>query len=186
MTLRRTSSKKQTSKPSGKPFNPDESFPDYSAPITRVEDSLPTFPKFPTVPELLSGNPHPLLQLAEPPKRPPSWGLLQELLGGRLDVLTHDVVFHPERYDEPTRELLTEIASDPQRSQRLTADEQQALNRAVIDYAAFKPLPKAPAQTPKRAPPPIPKVLLEEESGRAPQVEEDGPGGTLSSYWWLT
>lgn len=131
-------------------------------------------------------NPHPLVRLDEPPKpKPQSWGLLQELLGGRLDVLTADALHHPERYDESTRALLSEISSNPLRAHQLNLDEQTLLNRAVIDYAAFKPRQPTPP-VPKRAPPPIPKVLLEEESGRAPQIEEDGPGGVMSPYWWLS
>lgn len=186
MTLRRISSKKPTVKPSGKLFNPGESFPDFSAPIAPVEHSPTAFPKFPSVQELLSNN-HPLLRLAEQPKpKPPSWGLLQELLGGELSVLANDVVFHPERYDDPARALLTEIASNPSRAQNLSDTEREVLNRAVIDFAAFKPQPKVPPVPPKRTPASVPKVLLEEESGRAPQIEEDGPGGTMSPYWWLT
>jgi hypothetical protein len=170
---------------SGRPFNQDDLFPDFRAPIAPEVVAKPVFPKFPsfpTVAELLDQeHPHPLARLtSELPKRPPSYGLLQELLGGRLDVLISDAQRHPERYDVDTRELLELLGSNPAAFQKMNPTEQQMLNRAVIDYAAFKPREKPPI--PPKAQKAKPVNVEEPE----PPVEEEGPGNVLSNYWWLT
>jgi len=171
---------------SGKPFNPDESYPNFRAPIAPEVVAKPDFQRFPTVEELLDmKNPHPFLRLAEPPPpRPASFGLLQELLGGRLDVLVTDAALHPERYDADTKELLEELGDDMTKVQKLDITQQHILNRAVIDYAACKP--KGTPASPKK---PVPKkptqtVLEKMEHG---DEEDPGkePGGVMSSYWWL-
>lgn len=177
---------KQRGSISGKRFNPDDHSPDYSADIAPEATALlelQKFPSFPTVQELLDvKNPHPFVQLAEPLAPPsPTRGLLQELLGGRLDVLIHDAYANPSRYDGDTRSLLDLLGNDPKYIQKMTEDEQLMLNRAVIDFAAFKPKEKTAAKLPLKPKPTTPG----EDSGRGPQVEEDGPGGTMSPYWWL-
>jgi len=175
---------------SGKPFNPADSFPNFRGPIVPEVAGRPDFQRFPTVEELLDvQNPHPFLRLApSPPPRPASFGLLQELLGGRLDVLVTDAALHPDRYDADTKELLQALGDDATKMQKLDPTEQQILNRAVIDYAAFKP--RAAPPPPRPAPKPKQTVLEkmeygDEEDEREPGKEEQGPGNVLSKYWWL-
>jgi len=178
---------KQRVNTSGRRFDPDDPSPDYSADIAPEATALldfQKFPSFPTVQELLDvKNPHPLVRLVEQPKAPsPTQGLLQELLGGRLDVLIHDACANPSRYDEDARALLDQLGNEPKRIQKLTGDEQLVLNRAVIDFAAFRPKEKRAERPPLKPKPTTPR----EDSGRDPQVEEDGPGGVSGPYWWLT
>lgn len=178
-----------TDKPSRTPFDATESSPDFRAPIA----SLPGLEalSFPTLDQFLKHQagvaPHPLLQLsdAQPPAKPPS--LFEGLLGGKLEVLAQDVAAHPDRYDESTRTLLAEISSSGKGLEGLTPADRAALDRATLDFAAYRP----PRQAQERVRPPTrpvrrPALLTHEEpaDSRAPQVE--APGGVMTAYWWLT
>ena len=171
-----------------RPFNATESEPNFLGPILPEVTQVPTpdpfltLPKFPTVEDLLSGKPHPLIQLSEtqPPRDTP---LFQALLGGRLEVLQQDALYNPERYDEATRHLLMELSVGSKAMTTLDAGDQTTLDRATVDYAQFRP-PAGKKPKPPSAPRPK-AVAVQDElgDGRAPQVET--PGGTMSAYWWV-
>lgn len=174
---------------SGRPFNPADSFPDFRAPIAPEVVAKPDFQRFPSLEQLLDQqNPHPFLRLSEPPpRRSPTHGLLQELLGGRLEVLIADAERHPDRYDEDTKDLLEILAAGTKTIEKLNPTEQLLLNRAVIDYAAFKPRakPKPPAPPKVKAAEVV--VPFDEEAAESePENHQHDPGGPLSNYWWLT
>jgi hypothetical protein len=176
---------KNTNPPSKQPFDATTSAPNFRAPIAVLPD-LPRL-NFPSLDQVLvhPSSPHPLLQLSETPP-PSSVSLFQGLLGGRLEVLVQDSIDHPERYDEPTRLMLQELAAGASKLEELTAAERGILDRATMDFAAYRP-PQAPKNAPKPQPPMKKPRLVEAadalEDGRAPQVEE--PGGTMTPYWWL-
>jgi hypothetical protein len=176
---------KRSGSSSRKPFNPTESAPDFLGPI--VPELAPlVFPRFPSVEDLLQHaagtQPHPLAQLADPPPRSEPTSLFDGFLGGQLEVLTQDALAHPERYDDHTRGFLDELAAG-RKLETLSKGEKELLDRAVMDFAAFrppKPPPAPPTQSKKPAPPRERSEPLDE---RVPQVEM--PGGTLPAYWWV-
>ncbi len=176
---------KNTAPSSRKPFDATASVPNFRDPIA-VAPELPSL-SFPSVEQILAHpvNPHPLLRLADTPP-PSSPSLFQGLLGGRLDVLVQDAVDHPERYDEATQLALQELTAGTRKLEAMTPAERSILDRATMDFAAYRP-PPAPKNAPKPQPPGRkPRLVVaadELEDGRAPQVEE--PGGTMTPYWWL-
>jgi hypothetical protein len=179
-----------TSKPSRRPFDATESSPDFLGPITPPLTELQPFPQFPTVEQMLEHQyglkKHPLLQLSEspPPSKPAS--LFQGLLGGNLDVLVQDVLAHPERYEPQTQQMLWELGAGTRALSALSPADQAVLDRATLDFAAYRK-PQAPPTAPKPQPPTRRPRLVEAQNelgdGRAPQVEM--PGGPMTPYWWL-
>jgi hypothetical protein len=176
-----------TEKPSSRPFNATESEPNFLGPITPAVSGPLSFPSFDQILRHQAGvAPHPLLQLSDiPPPRTPT--LFEGLLGGKLEVLTQDAVDHPDRYDEPTRTLLAELGASVKRLEGLTPADRAALDRATLDFAAYRPPRRAQEPVRARPRPARRPALLTQEApsdGRAPQVET--PGGVMTPYWWLT
>jgi len=147
-----------------------------------------TFPKFPTVEELLQHEAgtsrHPLLQLTDVPP-PPERSLFQDLLGGRLEILTQDALDNPDRYEEGTRSLLTELMNGAKKREQLSPAEQRLLNRATIDFATYQPeKPKAGVAPPKQKT--TPKLLsLDVVMPETPKAEPVDPDMPAPAYWWL-
>lgn len=170
---------------SKQPFDATASTPDYRAPIAPALE-LPTFPTLDDILAHQEGTKaHPLVALSDMPTPPPQ-SIFQGLLGGRTELLVQDALDHPERYDEPMRNALAELGG--KKPGELTAAQLQTLNRATLDFAAYRPKARpAPAAIPQsRTPPPKKPKLLEGgalEDGREPMVET--AGGPMSAYWWV-
>jgi hypothetical protein len=171
-------------------FDAASETPDFRSPIADLTPVAPPtfvpFPKFPTWQEMQAGT-HPLLMSEQPTRREPQ-SLFQGLMGGNLPALVADSVDHPERYDQETQLFLSELGAGARQLSSLTASDRAHLDRAVLDFASYKPRhvpPPAPPPTPlARAGGSRPKNPYEAglEDDRAPQVEI--PGNPMSSYWW--
>ncbi len=146
-----------------------------------------TFPRFPTLSGLLEQpNTHPFLQLAPGPAPTPTESLFQGLLQGKWLPLYQDSLDHPERYDENTKTLLTELAAGTRKLEGLTSEDKKQLDLATLDFAAYVP-PKQ--QQPKQASvrraitPKLMDDAVYDAGTKTPDFEP--PGSPLSSYWWL-
>jgi hypothetical protein len=121
----------------------------------------PTFPKFPTIEELLA------LEVAEKPTQKRT-GFFYELLGGSPIALYDDTLKNPERYLPEERQLLEMIMHrGAQPNWGLNAEENAALDRMAFTFLTSK---KTEIPVPKPAPKPV--------VAKKPLPE-------LQPYWWL-
>lgn len=173
-----------------RPFDPTESEPDFLGPIAPEVAAPLTFPKFPTLEQVLlhqrGVQAHPLMELSE--TKPPSSQstIFDGMLGGNLDVLAQDVDKNPERYSDRERAFMDELRTGQKDVKALTLSDAQTLSQMVYNFAAMRP---AKSQAPTPAKPPTPKrkkpVLMRDEDelpdARDPQVDIDGEP---PAYWW--
>lgn len=127
-------------------------------------------------------KPHPLVErLATSPK---TTSLFDGLLGGRAEVLLQDALHDPTRYPEETRALLEMLATGGRTRESMTAEEGRLLDRAVVDFATYKPVMK-PVDKPRkvRITAKKPAPMSEPVDSRAPTM--DVPGGEMPAYWWV-
>jgi hypothetical protein len=165
-------------------FDPSAPSPNYHAPVAQIP-WLQKLPRLPKAKDLLfdGGASHPFFQFVAPPTKAPPKTLFQELLGGRTEVLQQDALEHPDRYEEPIQELLHNLTVGTKKIETLSQEEQGALNRAVIDFATYKPPPAVPVPKAPYRPKPTPQLMDESfHDGKEPQVEP--PGGVLTNHWW--
>jgi hypothetical protein len=155
-----------------KPNSTNEAWPGASALINLVPLLMPPAPTFPRFSELI-GEP-------ERPGSPSASGLFVTLLGSP-EVLLHDYLDSPSKYQNDILPLLQDLVSENRKIADLNAEEMQALDRATIDYNAQLP-PKAAPQTQEAAMTKTAEAELMYDDPRVIQPESltDAP-----AYWWL-
>ena len=132
-------------------------------------------PRFPTFSELVSESVGE--SVSEIPSKPS--GLFSAMLGDP-QVLYHDLLDDPSRYEEGVSSLLQGLISGQQELSEISASDMELLDRAVLDYNQPK-RPKPEAQL-SPAPKRIKRAAAEPEH-RPPQIP--GLPENVEPYWWL-
>jgi hypothetical protein len=133
-------------------------------------------PCFPTFAELCSKE--------ETPTTTTNQGIYETLLGGRPDLLYQDAQSHPEKYEDSTLELLSELV---QKQRPLSTEEKTQLDLAVLSYHSrpspkptvaqrLKPNSHSESMTPFQTRPPV----------EAPEMESSQQDSdVVAPFWWL-
>jgi hypothetical protein len=127
------------------------------------------------------------MELVEQDKNPPvvsstkREGLFSALLGDP-EILLHDLLSDPSKYEEGVSNLVQDLASGQRSINDLEPHEMELLDRATIDFSQ----PRRSRQEPKPAPPPAPKI----EPPEFDELVEIGepmklPPKLANAYWWL-
>jgi hypothetical protein len=104
-------------------------------------------------------------------------GLFTALVGDPK-VIMADLLSHPSKYEEGVYDLLLELVAGRRSLQQLNENEQQLLDRAVVDFNSTEHAP---------APPQPPKEAAKPELGEEREIEYHEPVATSVTevpYWW--
>lgn len=156
-----------------KPISANEAFPGASALISLLPLLTPQKPTFPRFSELI-GEP-------VKPSSPNTSGLFSALLGNP-EVLLHDCLDFPDKYQVDVLPLVQELVSGSRKMDSLTKEELEILDMATIDYNRAKatPVTKPEPQTMAKT---AEVDLMYDGSADAeqPTALVDAP-----AYWWLS
>lgn len=139
----------------------------------------PTFPRFheivdPRTFEVAAGT-------AATNRRPQ--GLFDGLLGGEVAVLHQDASENPDKYDDQTVGLISELVQGRRKSADLTEAERGLLDLATVVFSSYVP----PKKTPKLESPAAPRMqkTAEEDNDELLFDSDDVPESDTPTYWWL-
>lgn len=140
----------------------------------------PQPPKFPKFAELVDPKTFEVAEVSGEPVRKET-GLFYGLLGDDVRALHQDATENPDKYDDHTVGLLTQLVQGAKDVRALSRQERDLLDRATLSFASYVSPPKAP----KVQRPVVEKTAAEEPMDALPTPGIDVPETNAPAYWWL-